>query len=331
MRTVAKTIVLLIVLIVVKHWWSGLPSVPVVRDSTPGHGSRISGPLDPTDAFRLEKMVVDQINQDRAAYGLPPVTWDPVAAAAAMQHVQEEADEGYISHWGMDGSKPQLRYTRAGGLDVVQENESVSLFDQGMAGVTIEEIGREVIKHEALMMAEPAGDDGHKKNILNPHHTGVGVAIAAGRHGIAMAEEFTNHYTTMTPLPRVALPGSVIILQGKIHRTVELAYILATWEEAPHPMTLLALKQTHSYSDPPVADTHFWAGPGASTMFLDTANGRLRGVDLVPGPDGSFRLPVPLSRSPGLDYITLYVKQQTGEPFPAFQWVVDIRETRPEP
>ena len=43
---------------------------------------------------------------------------------AAQKHAEEELANGYISHWGMDGMKPYMRYTLAGGFNYEAENLS---------------------------------------------------------------------------------------------------------------------------------------------------------------------------------------------------------------
>lgn len=185
----------------------------------------IAVPLPPTpditassaDIAQVEKLVVDLVNRDRKKFGLPPVSWDETAARAARQHVQEETDYGYISHWGMDGAKPQLRYSKAGGLDAVDENESVSLWLQGgFNGLSRNELYNIVAQHEAMMLNEQSPNDGHRKNILDPHHTGVGIAIAVGKYGVAMAQEFTNHYAELNSVPLVASQGTTVNLSGRI-------------------------------------------------------------------------------------------------------------------
>ena len=77
----------------------------------------------PADITQVERVVVDLINEDRRKAGLPLVKWDETAAKAARQHVTDEANIGFISHWGLDGAKPQRRYTLAGGLDAIDENQ----------------------------------------------------------------------------------------------------------------------------------------------------------------------------------------------------------------
>ncbi len=277
------------------------------------------------DIVQVEHMVVDLVNQDRQKAGLTPVTWDETAARAAVQHVQEEADKGYISHWGMDGAKPQLRYTRAGGLDAVDENESVTLWLQGgFQGVSKADLYKIVAQHESLMVNEQPPNDGHRKNILDPHHTGVGIAIAVGKYGIAMAQEFTNHYAVLNPVPLTAASGSTVTLSGRIFPGYQITGVYAVWEQLPQPMTRDQLMQTHSYSDPPWDNLHFWARPNAGGYYIQTGKGNVFAQNLSVDSQGNFFVNIPLSDSHTLDYLTLELapNKNAKDTFYAGQFVV---------
>lgn len=285
----------------------------------------LSGTADQAEIVAVEHEVLGLINQDRKAAGLHPVVWDETAARAARQHVQEEADNGYISHWGMNGMKPQERYTLAGGLDAVEENESVSFWSVGgVRGVSKDVLYNLVKEHERAMVSEQPPNDGHRKNILDPHHTGVGIAIAVGKYGVAMAQEFTNHYAELKPMPFTAAPGSKVTLAGRVFPGYQITGIYAVWESLPQPMTRAELLQTHSYSDPPFSNLHFWARPGGQGYYIQTPAGDISAKNLYVDPQGYFSLTVPLTNRSALDYITLEIAPQgnPGDRFYAGQFVI---------
>ncbi|KLU60067.1 cysteine-rich secretory protein family protein [Peptococcaceae bacterium CEB3] len=278
-----------------------------------------------TQITAVEHKVLALINQERQAAGLRPVVWDETAARAARQHVQEEADNGYISHWGMNGMKPQERYTLVGGLNAVEENESVSFWSNGGFHGVSEGVLYDLVRtQEVAMVNERPPDDGHRKNILDPHHTGVGITIAVGKYGVAMAEEFTNHYADLKPLPYSASQGSDVTLTGRIFPGYEITGVYAVWEQLPQPMTRAQLMQTHSYSDPPFSNLHFWARPGGRGYYIQTSSGDIFAKNIVVGPEGEFSLTVPLTDRPALDYITLEIapKGNPQDRFYAGQFVV---------
>lgn len=287
----------------------------------------VSGPkVSAAEIAQIERYVVELVNQDRQRAGLQPVSWDETASRAARRHVQEEADNGFISHWGMDGVKPQLRYTRAGGRDAVDENESVTLWPEGgFSGVSKDSLAKIVAEHEQSMVNEQPPNDGHRQNILDPHHTGVGIAIAVGRSGVAMAQEFTNHYTEMQPVPLTAAPGATISLAGRVLAGYQVTGVYAIWEESPHPLSKEQLSQTGSYSDPPWDNLHFWAKPNGRGYYIMAGGKRISAANLSVDKQGNFTLKVPLTQTHALDYVSVEVApvNNRNDRFYAAQFVIE--------
>ncbi|ODA40227.1 CAP domain-containing protein [Desulfosporosinus sp. BG] len=281
----------------------------------------------PADITQLEQVVVDLINEDRLKAGLSIVTWDVTAAKSARQHVLEEANNGYISHWGMDGEKPQHRYTLAGGLDAVDENESVTLWlEGGFRGVSKEQLKTIVSEHQSAMINEQPPNNGHRQNILDPHHTGVGVALAVGKYGVAMAQEFTNNYSVITQPPLTATPGSTITLKGKINQGYKIQGIYGVWESLPKPMTREQLMQTHSYSDPSWDNLHFFAKPQGKGYYISTPSGNVSAHNISVDNQGNFSVQVPLVKSHALDYLTIEIapNNKPKDTFYAAQFVIKL-------
>jgi len=96
------------------------------------------------------------------------------------------------------------------------------------------------------MVNEQPPNDGHRKNILDTHHTGVGISIRVGKYGVAMAQEFTNHYADLNPVPLSGPAGSNVTLSGRIFPGYQVTGIYAVWEQLPVPMTREQLMQTHA-------------------------------------------------------------------------------------
>ena len=281
------------------------------------------------EIVEVERMVVDLINEDRRANELKPVKWDQRAADAARMHVQEEADHSYISHWNMDGIKPQQRYSLAGGLDAVQENQSVTLWqNNSFKGISKEDLYNVVKEHQSSMLNEKPPENGHRKNILDPHHTGVGVAIAVGKYGVAMAQEFTNHYIEMNPVPLTTNPSSKVTLKGKISKGYELTGIYAIWEGLPKPLTKEELMNTHSYTDPSFEQLHFWARPNASGYYIQTKSGKVMASEVNVDQEGNFRIEVPLIDKAALDYISVEIapKDNKKDRFYGSQFVIELKK-----
>src|SRR5690349_12192845 len=165
----------------------------------------IPRPTGPLDRKQAERYVLALVNHDRKEAGLPEVSWDETAGAAGRVHAEDMARHGYTAHWGTDGSVPEERYTAAGGKHLSFEN-AACFFD----GTTreVDAAGKydpvELEKIETAFMAETPPNDGHRQNILKPHHThfGVGLAIPAGLKQPCMSQEFVDEYGSYGPLPR---------------------------------------------------------------------------------------------------------------------------------
>lgn len=120
------------------------------------------------------------INRDRQTANCPPVKLDEVAGKAAQFHSDTMAKFHFNSHWHPDGKKPMQRYTECGGFDYCNENSHGTL-EYPNANTTIAEhqlfTKREIEDEESSYFDEKPPHDGHRKNILDPQRTHVGLGI----------------------------------------------------------------------------------------------------------------------------------------------------------
>ncbi|CAN5702543.1 hypothetical protein BH10CYA1_BH10CYA1_05580 [soil metagenome] len=206
------------------------------------------------------------INRDRATLGAKPVVLDDVATKAGQMHSDEMATNGYLSHWTMDGRKPDQRYNESGGKDAVMENAFVSL--EGTAAENNSATPNKLPLHpsqafhryeldqiESSFFNEKPPNDGHRVNIIDPLHTSVGIGLSfASQFGMgirtACAQEFVNHYGESEDIPAKVTLGDALTLKGTLAKGVSLKCIDIRWEAMPKPMTIAELNQTHSYSMP---------------------------------------------------------------------------------
>ena len=112
-----------------------------------------------------EVMMMNFINQDRAARGLYPLTPDPELSRIARIKSQDMLDGGYFAHesptWG--SSRDMLRahgYAFRGAAENIARHATVE-------------------KAHAALLSSP----GHRANLLSPNWEKVGVGIAADRNG----------------------------------------------------------------------------------------------------------------------------------------------------
>ena len=79
-----------------------------------GHGEVFRGVWGAGEDERMLALML--VNEARASAGVPRVTLGENPAAQA--HAESMAEHCFLSHWGMDGLKPYMRYALAGGFQV---------------------------------------------------------------------------------------------------------------------------------------------------------------------------------------------------------------------
>ena len=145
----------------------------------------------------LRIVMLDMINEERVAAGLNPVVLGNNSAAQA--HADDMLENCYAGHWGLDGLKPHMRYSLAGGYQ--KDAENVSGLDYCLTpddGFAIVSILHEVEASTPGFMDSP----GHRYNILDPHHTTVSIGIAWDRYNVMIVQHFEYGYMSFYDAPR---------------------------------------------------------------------------------------------------------------------------------
>ena len=200
------------------------------------------------------------INRDRASLGLQPVQLDATGTVAAQMHSDEMAQRGYISHWDLQGRKPDQRYGESGGEGAVFENVYTNHnnpylgFYNDLASQQVFPKA-EIERAEAWFFNQTPPSDGHRRNILDVHHNLVGLGISLSvdkRFGsrITVAQEFVNQPGTFRELPSELTVGHASRLSGCLAKGLSLHAVQICWENMPQPMSLAELKKTGYYSIP---------------------------------------------------------------------------------
>jgi hypothetical protein len=226
------------------------------------------------------------VNRDRATMGLPPVELDEASAGAAGQaHAEDMAKLGYLGHWGSDGSVPEQRHTEAGGADMVLEN-ALCFTDEARRSLDPKPLidPAQIERAESLFFDEVPPNDGHRKNILKPGHTKVGIGVAqpvATATEIptpCVSQEFVDSYGTYAALPKRTRLGTVVRVDGTLARGVRPSGVGVARIPAPKPLTPSELNKRRVYPVPKPFQM-YW-GPGFVSPMPVKIEGQRLSIDV---------------------------------------------------
>src|ERR1051326_8432911 len=198
-----------------------LVATPLVQGEAPIDETRIA----------LRSEFLQMINRDRAANGLAPVELDPEASAIADTYCKQQIRYGTTGHFTVDGLSPYMRYSFAGGNDGVSENAAAWSATYKFSDRSLYDMIR---RSEDAMMKEVAPHDGHRRTILDPFATHVGIGLAWEHGEFRLTEEFIRRYVDWKrPLPRAASLNEQITASGKPLQTYKIEAISVHHEPLP--------------------------------------------------------------------------------------------------
>ena len=190
--------------------------------------------------------MLELINEEREKAGVPPVTMGD--NIAAQLHTENALDNCFGSHWGVDGLKPYMRYSLAGGYQSNGENwygsdYCIKASDGYRALGSIESEIREMM--DGLM-----NSSGHRRNILNKWHKRVNIGLAWDRYNFTGLQYFEGGYIKYNVLPKI-IDGE-LFLSG--HAINELRFSDKTdlglqlyYDPPPHSLTRGQVSRTYCY------------------------------------------------------------------------------------
>lgn len=142
---------------------------PVTRPSQPAGGSGSTT----ASLTAEERRVVELINRDRRARGLPELAVDPDLTRLARLKARDMQEKGYFSHHSPTYGWPYEMERNAGIRARVMGAENIAQ-------------ARDADRAHMLFMAS----EGHRANILNPQHDSIGVAVVPIRYGVLVVQMF---------------------------------------------------------------------------------------------------------------------------------------------
>lgn len=236
-----------------------------VEDSVPPPDAR---PVDPVKAA-----VFDRINRDRMAAGLPTVAWDDGASRIADAFCANQIRENTSGHYLTDGLPPYARTSFAGVFGMQFENSvtwktTASSFDDPAETLALE--------GHASMLAEKPPYDGHRRTILDPDATHVGVGYALSRGDFRMAQEFLVRHLAWLQLGQLSPTSSVVVVRGSPVAGRRLQFVSIGWEPVPRELTRAEANGRTSYSYPKIEEAFVGEGNVTLKVVGATTSDRIR-------------------------------------------------------
>ena len=218
--------------------------------------------------------MLELINAERAKAGVGTVSLGD--NIAAQLHAEAALENCFSSHWGIDGLKPYMRYSLAGGYQSNGENGSgLDYCIRPADGYSANSGIRQEIKETVDgWMRSP----GHRRNLLDPHHRKVGVGIAWDRYNTAMYQHFEGDYVEYERMP--AISSGVLSFSGAAKNGVRFSRardlgVQIYYDPPPHELTRGQVARTYCYdSGRPVASLrepltggYFWPTDTYTTTY----------------------------------------------------------------
>ena len=249
----------------------------------------------------LRDHVLRLINRDRARYQLPPVSLDLQASMLGDEYARAQIRNGTTGHFTTDGLPPYARYSLAGGNDGISENAAAWSASYAFSDRALVEMAG---RSQDAMMAEMSPNDGHKRTILDPHATHVGIGLAWERGEFRLVQHFVRRYIDWTrPLPRSARLGQAVTMSGA-PRGVAIEGITVHHEPLPQGLTAHVASAISTYALP--ENRREYTPRAARTAGALAAAMR---SDFSVRDDGTFSFTVPFADGPGLYTVVVWVKK----------------------
>ena len=253
----------------------------------------------------IRKNILEMINEERDVEKVPPVELDDLATEVATKHALDMVAKEFTSHWGSDGLKPYHRYSFAGGTHATEENVSSA---DGTWSAKAKDLKQDTAYLHVRMYQEKPPNDGHRRTILAPQHTHVGIGLAVQDLRLRMVELFVAKYIELKPIKREAKPGSQLYFSGKIlRRGYYLNHVEVCYEPLPTPPELSWLRIGRSYALP--KDSRLLQPVLQPPLIYADGSGGM--VDVAR--DGTFRTPVRMYKDkPGIYTVVAWITNDTS-------------------
>lgn len=231
----------------------------------------------PRNPWRAERAaVVAQINAARAELGLPALAYDSTLERVGDAHCEILIEEGGNGHFSRSGVAPYLRYLLAGGHGFHRENVGSYSTTGAVKDSAVAPILANSVEN---MLAEVPPNDGHRRSLLDPWVTHVGVGLAVRGGEVCMTHELATQVAqSWEAPPTVVAPGTPVTLSGRLAKPWQPEAVEVLWEELPRPLSDSQLRAIRSYGYPErraMFDANRSTAP-AGTAFSEDRSGAFR-------------------------------------------------------
>ncbi len=210
--------------------------------------SRLLEYKDDKSALLLKLNQLAHINASRKKHRQPEVLLDILASRVANKIAQDAVEGNFMGHFNLLGESPYYRYALAGGKDHVTENASALSSTESLPGAPLNISGYMQEAHNAFM-AERAPNDGHKQNIIHPHHNFVGIGFYLHKNQFRYYEEFLDRYLVFGEFKPSVNVNTKVIIPVKPKEGKHLHMVLAYYQKLPSPMSADAITRQMQYDD----------------------------------------------------------------------------------
>lgn len=190
--------------------------------------------------------MLDLINDERERAGVDPVVLGD--NVAAQLHAESSLANCFSSHWGINGLKPYMRYSLAGGQQSNGENGSgldycIKSSDGYRALGSVDQETQETMEG---WMDSP----GHRDNILDPWHKKVNIGLAWDRYNFFAYQHFEGDYVEYDQIP--AIENGILTMSGTVKNGAGFADerdlgVQIYYDPPPHTLTRGQVSRTYCY------------------------------------------------------------------------------------
>ena len=195
-----------------------------------------------------KRYMLELINEERRKAGIPELTLG--SNRAAQLHAEAALAGCFSSHWGMDGLKPYMRYTLAGGQQSNVENVSgLDYCVRESDGYRQNDTPRNEI---GQAMTGLMNSPGHRRNILYPSHRKVNLGLAWDPYNFKTVQHFEGDHIEYSQMP--AINNGVLSFAGRLRDGLQFREdrdlgVQVWYDRPPHRLTAGQLSRTYCYDN----------------------------------------------------------------------------------